>query len=93
MLQKQISSTLLRSSTTLLTRAAAQQTRPHNGHPIPPATEKKHALDVQSEQSQTGMMEKAESSMFTEAHRQKEPEKELKNAPGPVIGMQDEWGG
>ncbi|CUS14121.1 unnamed protein product [Tuber aestivum] len=93
MLQKQISNTLIRSSTTLLARAATQQTRSYNGHPAPYATEKKHGSDVQSEQSQSGMTEKAESSMFTEAHGRKEPEQEFKNAPGPITGRQDEWGG
>jgi len=95
MLQRPISNTLLRSSSTLLVKATtANQTRLHNERPLLQATEKKHGLDVQPEQSQRGMMEKAESSMFTEARGQKEEsEKEPKQAPGPILGAQDEWGG
>ncbi|RPA89464.1 hypothetical protein L873DRAFT_1721725 [Choiromyces venosus 120613-1] len=94
MLRTSVSKTLLRSSSTLFTRASAQQARLYDEGPTPHATEKKHGLDTQSEQSQRGMKEKAESSMSTEARGQKhQPEKEFKEAPGPIIGMQDERGG
>ncbi|KAG0131619.1 hypothetical protein HOY82DRAFT_645884 [Tuber indicum] len=95
MLQRPVAGALLRSSSTLFGKTAAHQTqtRLHNERPTLHATEKKHGLDVQPEQSQRGMMEK-ESSAFTEARGQKEePEKEFKNAPGPVLGSQEEWGG
>ncbi|KAG0633428.1 hypothetical protein HOY80DRAFT_626979 [Tuber brumale] len=92
MLQRPIANTLLRSSSTLFGKAAASQTqtRLHNERPALHATDKKHGLDAQPEQSQHGMMEK-EGSIFTETRGQKqEPEK---NAPGPVLGSQEEWGG
>ncbi|PUU78468.1 hypothetical protein B9Z19DRAFT_1193298 [Tuber borchii] len=72
MLRRPIANTL-RSSPSLLLRATAQQARLPDERPSPQSTEQKHALNVQSEQSQYGM---------TETHGQKTELEE--NAPGSM---------
>lgn len=59
----------------------------------PHATEKTHTLDVQSDASKRGMKEREESlhSSGTQS-KKKDPKKEHPEAPGPIIGMQDERG-
>jgi hypothetical protein len=86
---------LLPSSSFLLSKTPiAHQRRNYDSRPTKPAVEKKHGLDVQSEESQRGMKEREDSINSPETRgKKKEPEKEFKKAPGPVIGMQDERGG
>lgn len=58
----------------------------------PHVTEKTHNLDVQSDASKRGMKEREESLHSSGAQKKKDPKKEHPEAPGPIIGMQDERG-
>ncbi|KAL0631136.1 hypothetical protein Q9L58_010011 [Maublancomyces gigas] len=61
--------------------------------PTPHTTEKPHNLDVQTAASKSGIAERQRSQETKEANVQKQdPKKEFPEAPGPIIGMQDERG-
>ncbi|KAL7273183.1 hypothetical protein RUND412_003978 [Rhizina undulata] len=55
--------------------------------------EKPHDLDVQTKAAKDAMKERQNAEVDPQSRGQKkEPEKEFKKAPQPIIGMQDERG-
>lgn len=90
---------MLRTTTKLTLRAPftplrlCLQKRFYDEKPTQHATEKTHSLDVQSDATKRGMAERQQSKESKETRGKKQdPKKEHPEAPGPVIGMEDERG-